>query len=319
MASRCRTRPLDCKRWVNTTTYLPGKTRPTPKGGVEWDSAPATETLNLYAYKEGWCYSRQISIWADGQEHTITMQRALHVTGHVVDATTGDPIPTFQVVPGYGEGSGESVWNRSETAHATNGAFALDFKEALQPWRVKVEAEGYAPLVSDAIPPYFSETLVLQLKRADAANSVRGVVLLPDGKPAAGVEVAKLTLDNRVPLGNGRSNDDEAGQLIKTDEHGNFSFPADPRMHSVAAAGPEGFAKLRVKDASQPVTLRLQNWGRVEGTVAESERSRPIDNIVLMDDTAMRYQGSVTLDMNYFRPSRMQTGTSLFKMFRRGI
>lgn len=269
------------------------------EGRVEWDSAPASETLNLYAIKDGWCFTRQILVHADGQEHTVTMQRSLHLTGRVLDATTGDPIPAFQVVPGYGEGSAESVWNRGETVHATNGEFALDFREAQQPWRVKVEAEGYAPLLSDAIPPYFSQTLVLQMKPIDAANSVRGVVLLPDGKPAAGVQVAKLTLDNRVRVGNGTFDDRGVGLLIKTDERGNFTFPTDPRMHSVAAVSAEGYAKLRIHDASHPVTLRLQKWGRVEGTVAESERSHPID-VRFMDDAAMNYEGSVQMDPNYF-------------------
>jgi RNA polymerase sigma factor (sigma-70 family) len=277
------------------------KAKTDAEGRIEWDSAPAAETMELYAYKDGWCFSRQIQLKADGQEHTITMQRALHLSGKVVDATTGNPISVFKVVPGYGEGSGEFVWHRGNSLRGKNGEFAIDLTEARQPWHVTVEAEGYESLVSDAIPPYFSQTLVLQMKPVDIAKSVRGIVLLPDGKPAAGAQVVKLTLDYHVRLGNGKFDDHGVGTLLmKTDEHGNFMFPTDLRMHSVAAVSAEGYAKLRIHDASHPVTLRLQKWGRVEGTVAESERSRPIEFVELMDDTAMNYEGSVEMDPNYF-------------------
>lgn len=281
-------------------------------GRIEWDSAPPDEMLELYAIKDGWCYTRQIEVKADAEEHTITMQPVLRVSGRVVDANTGDPISTFKVIPGYGEGDGEAVWLRADSRRGTNGEFTFNFSESRQPWRLAIEAEGYERLVSSEIPPYFRDTLVLQMKPADAAKGIRGVVLLPDGKPAAGAQVAKLTLDYRRPLQDARFRDTGVGLLTNADATGSFSFAPDSRAHSVAAVSPDGFAKLRVTDPSKPVVLRLHAWGRIEGTVAKKERAQPIQWIVLMDEPAMNYEGSVTLDVNTYHATPDSSGRFTF-------
>ena len=282
-------------------------------GRIKWDSAPARDTLELYAHKDGWCYTRQIDVMADGQEHTINLQRVLKLSGNVVDAKTGAAVPTFSVFPGYGEGSGESVWFRGETQHGTNGAFTLEFKENRQPWRVQVEAEGYQPMISDPIPPYYTGTMGVSLQAANPAKAIRGLVLSPDGTPADGAQVAILSLDYSASLGQAKFRDNGTGILTNTDASGWFNFPPNPREHSVAAVNAAGFAKLRVQDPREPVTLQLQPWGRIEGTVAEKERSLPIESIVLMDDTAMNYHGALSLDINNFSAKPDSSGRFSFE------
>ena len=123
---------------------------------------------------------------------------------------------------------------------------------------------------------------------------MRGVVLLPDGAPAAGAQVALLSFEHNVTLQN-QSFQGNNRWLAKTGERGEFSFPANRLAHSVAAAGAAGYAHSRVRDTREAVTLRLQPWGRVEGTVAERAATLGVTNVRLYDPAAENYQGRVSL------------------------
>jgi len=282
-------------------------------GRIEWRSAPRGEELELFARKEGWCYTRDVHATADSQEHTITMKPALTLIGHVTDADTGAPVESFKVIPGFGEGRGEQVWYRGDTRLGTNGQFKLVFGESRQPWQLLVEAEGYQPMVAGPIPPDYSGLYEVVLKRADPSAGMRGVVLLPNGAPAAGASVALLTLDYNVSLRPGRFRDEGFGNLTNTDGAGKFAFSANPRAHSVAAVSTAGFAKMRVKNPATPVTLRLEWWGRIEGTVADATRALPIEGLVLEDDTAWNYHGAVVPDINAFQEKADESGHFVFK------
>jgi hypothetical protein len=69
--------------------------------------------------------------------------------------------------------------------------------------------------------------------------------------------------------------------------------------HSVAAVGEAGFVVARVSDPREPVTLRLQPWGRVEGEVAPDAQTHPIQELRLYDPFAQNYQGKVSLMDSY--------------------
>src|SRR5439155_6405258 len=153
-----------------------------PDGRIEWNSAPR-DRLQLCAIKDGWCFTRDVWVEPDGEEHRITLQQALHLVGRVTDAETGVPIPVFKAFPGYGDGPSEQVWERLDTRRGENGDFKVSFVETRQPWRVRVEAEGYLPEISAPLSPDFSGTLELQLKRLTAENRIKGLVRLPDSQP----------------------------------------------------------------------------------------------------------------------------------------
>jgi hypothetical protein len=53
----------------------------------------------------------------------------------------------------------------------------------------------------------------------------------------------------------------------KTDAQGAFSFEPKPWAHTVVAVGPAGLGRARCFDASKPLEIWLQPWGRVEGVV----------------------------------------------------
>ncbi len=137
-------------------------------GRVNWTSAPPEQELELYAFKDGWCYSRDLRFKADGEEHAIKMQRVLELSGWVTDAVTGQPVQDLKAFPCYGEG--KEGWQRSATHRGIGGKFLVRFEERSSPWRVRVEAEGYVPFDSKPVPSDFAGMLKVALQPLPTAT-----------------------------------------------------------------------------------------------------------------------------------------------------
>lgn len=153
------------EQWGARRHVLDWESKTDADGRIEWNSADPRNTLQLCAVKSGWCYNRSVNVVANGQEHTITMERALILSAHVTDADTGEAISAFNAFPGCGEGSGESVWRRGSTKKGVNGDVKITFDETEKPWRVCIEAEGYLPFTSKDLGSEFSGILEVLLKR----------------------------------------------------------------------------------------------------------------------------------------------------------
>jgi hypothetical protein len=235
-----------------------------PDGCIEWSSAPSNASLQVYAKAAGWCYTRDQWVIANGKEHLIRMRRSLTVTGVAVDAETGEPIRELKAFPGYG--NEEHAWERLETRHGRDGAFRVEFQENRLPWRVRVEAPGYLPATSPDLPAGFDEVLDLSLQPIRTTKQIAGTVLLPDGRAAAGAEVALCTFEQTIgaTLMKGRFEQRGFNNIRRTDHSGRFAFLPDPQAHTLVAVHPAGFARVDVGDANE---IRLLPWGNVEGTV----------------------------------------------------
>jgi len=272
-------------------------------GRIEWTSAPRDVELELFARKDGFCYTRSVRVRADGEEHTIAIYHALDVYGRVVDAETGRAIRDFKALPAYGDreryGSDHgAIWNSLETVRGTNGMFKLTFVEKQFPWHLRVASDGYDDWTSEPLTNRFQVVLDIAMKRSKPEDAVRGVVLLPGGGPAVGAQVALLSFEHNVTLRN-QAFDGNKRWLTKTGERGEFSFPVNRLAHSVAVVSSAGYAHLRVREAREPVTLRLEPWGRVEGIVDESAATHGVVTVELYDSAAQNYQGRVSLLGSY--------------------
>ncbi len=279
-------------RWREKTDF---------NGRIEWRSAPRDVELELFARKDGFCYTRDIKVKADGEEHTLTIQHTLDVYGRVVDGETGRAIRDFKALPSYGASDrfSDSGLRWFAGVRGTNGMFKLSFVEKQFPWYLRLTADGYDDWTSEPLTNRLQVVLDIAMRRSRPEDSVRGVVLLPDGALAAGVQVALLTFEHNVTLRN-HCFDGNQRWLAMTDERGEFSLPANRLAHSVAAVGTAGYAHLRVRDAQEAVTLRLRPWGRVEGTVDESAAALGASEVRLYDPAAENYQGRVSLLNSYF-------------------
>jgi RNA polymerase sigma factor (sigma-70 family) len=247
-------------------------------GRLQWLSPPKGE-LELTLSKAGYRFSRTNKLAADDIVHTIVLHPLATVTGSVTDAEAGTPIASFKFTMGHSQpwvpSDATPIWDMHSQA-GSNGSYKVVIEEEQVPY-LRIEADGYETVeVELQLTKGVEGVRDFPLKRASATNSIRGTVLMPDGSPAVGVEVALCTANVGVML-NGTAF--EAGAFghygrwhandfrRKTDEQGSFSFDPMPGAHTVAAVGPAGLGQVRCFDFAKPLEIRLQAWGRVEGSL----------------------------------------------------
>jgi hypothetical protein len=278
-------------------------------GRIDWNSAPR-DTVDLYAGKSGYFNSRRNLITADGEEHTIKLQPQLTVAGSVTDAATGRPIAAFKAIPG----SEPSYWQRHNTANGTNGEFKLAFEEFRAPFQVRIEADGYEPAISPPLPPNTNSVAYdFKLKKLDPQSAVQGVVLLPDGSPAAGAQVALCNAEKGIQLGRAKFLDRRNSIVVDTDPEGHFAFPFDPAPKLVAALHPQGFGRVHLNATNRNVSIALQPWGRIEGTLKLRDGNNAGRQIRLMEISNPYSRQGISLDLGTFSVKTDEHGTFTFE------
>lgn len=96
-----------------------------------------------------------------------------------------------------------------------------------------------------------------------------GTVLSPTGEPLAGAEVALGSPENQVTLsaeGSAPALMPER-RIVRTDQAGRYSLPADPEGVALVFVHKQGYAKIVVDDFPPPPEVRLAPWATVEGVV----------------------------------------------------
>jgi RNA polymerase sigma factor (sigma-70 family) len=248
-------------------------------GRVQWLSAPKGE-LEFCVLKSGYRTTRQHKFVADDAEHTFVLHPALMLSGRVTDADSGKPVENFKMTRGYSqlfsnEETG-TVWDFHERWYGTNGNYNVVFDEEHIP-HLRIEAEGYDMFdIKPEFPTGAVSACDFQLQKSGTGHAIRGTVLLPDGTPAANVDVALCTFQVAITLAGTKFDDRLMGRDLfnrpaefrhKTDANGGFSFSPKPSAHTVIAVCDAGMGKAHCFDSSKPLEIHLQPWGRIEGSV----------------------------------------------------
>jgi predicted DNA-binding protein (UPF0251 family) len=269
--------------WGRTGTlaqHLPGQTD--ADGRLEWFSPPQGQ-LEMQFSKAGYRSSRTNRFAADGKVHTIVLHPVATVTGSVTDAETGTPAASFKFTIGrtqpWNPADQTPMWDLPRQT-GSNGSYRAVIEEEQVPY-LRIEADGYETVETEVqLTNGVTAVRDFPLKRTSEAHSIRGTVLLPDGSPAVGVEVALCTAQVGVMLNGtafepgpfGRSRVLQGSDYRrKTDAQGSFSLDPKPGAHTVVAVGPAGLGRMHCFEFSQPLEIRLQPWGRVEGSVRTSD------------------------------------------------
>lgn len=251
------------------------------RGRLEGIPTNALNGLVCHAGAKGYFYSRNVRLNSNGPEPSIRLVKSLHVSGTVLDAGTREAVLDFKAIPCRGEGS--YGYDRSQTKHGQWGVYAVDFSEPEVPFRVRVEADGYEPAMSPPMGQHPSEQEQnFLLRRKDTSRAIHGIVVLPDGQPAANTRVALLTFEQGITLYRGTFKREEGAILATADAQGEFKFDPDPQAHTLVAADPvNGFGLLRMHRSTQPFKVPLQPWGRIEERVVLSGYAAPNQQVFI--------------------------------------
>jgi hypothetical protein len=198
------------------------------------------------------------------QPQTVSVK----VTGSVVDAETRQPLPDFYMTTGTQDRERTGFeWSETNRMLLTHGTFTVILAKERQAPAVLIEADGYLPQCSGPIRGLETNLTFLLKKGSGPA----GVVLTPDGRPAAGRTVYFSRLKDLVYLeGPKLTPKKKASSRVRstiTDDAGRFSFAPDLDAFGVVVADDAGFAEVRVEDLKSSPEIRLQPWARVEGTL----------------------------------------------------
>lgn len=191
------------------------------------------------------------------------------ISGRVIDAETGQPIPSFRVFLGEVQAESRIHWRSPRTFQNTAGEFSRRFRDPPRFYSaVRVEAEGYLPAISELFRysdpgRHFDFSL-------EKAEPLTGIVRSPEGDPVAGAEIALLTPNSRAVLGERRfarpiSDSHGSGDFTETDEQGRFVLSPDPLATRIVAVHEEGFVEIPVDEFYSPGEVTLREWGTIEG------------------------------------------------------
>jgi len=229
-----------------------------------------------------------VAAWATPSPADATNADEPLVTLHVVDQETGGPIERFVVVPGTPyDGNAVAVWQPHLARESTAGRFEWPRKRTYDQFRLRVEADGYRPAVTDwLLNKDGPQEITLPLIRD---VGLAGRIVTPDGTPAAGAVLAialpnrEIRIEGRTIVGTDSPPAEKLGDrwrrpfTTKADGDGRFHLPpeTDPTALLVAVHDDgilqQPFSKLAEDIASRGEAgdheLQLLPWGQVSGRV----------------------------------------------------
>ncbi len=267
--------------WFFDIPVNSGKT--SENGELVWKNAPL-DGFEVSCEKGGYMYGSHRSIVADQKEFIFTLRRPVKIACTTVDAETGKPIPEFRLDSGFTFKDESGVENPDQKVF-WDGHNTVVGKDGKAEWSQKGEnggfdkvmlrarADGYAEAISEPIPPGVDAYAVkFEMKRPsdNDPDLLGGVVLTPDGKPAAGAVIGVATSSRHVSIENGYSMYDPPAT---TDAEGKFRISKrgtgiNDQDYKLVALHDSGFVKIVKADfEKQKEPLRLVPWGRIEGTL----------------------------------------------------
>jgi RNA polymerase sigma factor (sigma-70 family) len=255
-------------------TKIPG--RADADGVWEWTSAPDS-AVKLQVWSQGYA-EQSLEIAGGDVTRTVTLKGEHLVTGRVLDAVTGKPIPAFTVI--------HVLVFRKDLLHASrihamlgkDGVFSFVPDREDVAFRVRIEALGYR--TQDG--PEFrmgDEANRVQDFRLQPSQPVAGVVLDAAGKPVPKMAVLLATPTEPADLeGDGGI---DGNNITFTDAAGRFAFPDPGAPCAVVARGAAGFATAEFPAGQRDLgKLRLQAWASVRGQF--SDGGKPVSGATIV-------------------------------------
>lgn len=241
------------------------------EGRVEWRSAPRDAVL-CDLWKAEYMRIRLMPIKAGDEETVITLPDELVISGKVIDATTGKPIPEFGVRSGIlFQHSDRVSWSPDEPTRFTRGTYRFKIDSPQRGHLLEFIADGYKPAQSRPYKPTDGgQRFDVKLQPGGGPT---GIVLKPDGEPAAGAEVAVTTKGYLAGVVGGRLSSNQSAPVFKADEAGKFTLAlrGDDRF-VLTVVHDAGYAEHSSGAFKRSNQITLEAWGRIEGRVMRGRR-----------------------------------------------
>ena len=173
-------------------------------------------------------------------------------------------------------------WWRMGAVEYTGGRYSRKFDLEKEVLHVRVEAPGYEPAESRAFRP--DEGAVIQDFRLKPAAGISGVVLLPDGKPAAGVQVVLGTQEDRAFVRGGVFQENSHAERLTTGPDGRLTVPKREGVFLIVVAADAGFADATSVEFAKTGKVVLQPWGRIEGEVRIGRKPAAYQSLVYLPE-----------------------------------
>jgi len=204
----------------------------------------------------------------------------IKVSGVVLDATSRKPLPHFTVTEGRGIRGEEIDWLSTRKTEQSNGVFAVYFTKQAQAPAVLIEADGYLP---KSIGPIGANgtNITLALNKGSGPS---GVVLKPDGQPAANITVYLTDMKNGVYVSENlsvRENIYRGTHSRTTDSAGRFSFPPQIDAFAIIVVDESGYAEARIEELEKTPKVRLKAYARIEGDLMIGSRAGTNESVRL--------------------------------------
>jgi peroxiredoxin len=235
------------------------------QGHFVWDAAPEGEHP-YYFTADGYRPRSEPSLIADGRDKIIVLHRAEQggktiIDGQVTDAESKAAISKFAVY--VKEFKDEAVSHFCTNIVDSNGVYSVAVDSADLGCMIEIAADGYAPQMSGKKSPADGDQgLNFAMEKG---QGISGTVYLPDGKLAAGAEVAVCGPETEAALGQGHFADRFQKTVTIANEKGEFVLPTLDGAQTVCAVLASGFGETNIDAAHEPLRITLAPWATIKG------------------------------------------------------
>jgi protocatechuate 3,4-dioxygenase beta subunit len=283
------------------------------EGRAVWENAPEGN-LSFSFEASGYMRRDDVIVHSDDEEHSITLDKALTLTGTVRDENTGKLIQDFRIICGWPEGGyGPGVrWSTIDRfwLKFSGGVYRHSFEEPVvggsskAQFVFKFEADGYTPFQTRVFDANEGDTSLDVTLKPGSAPLV--TVLSPDGNPVIGADIGLMApgAGLRLTPGGFSKNSAGGGTLLKTDKEGRFQFTLEETIRQVVVASEQGYAAATPESLVADPNIRLQPWGRLEVSCRRGEKA------VVGREYTLEFPGERNEEIGFDFQTFKQTGDS---------
>ncbi len=241
-----------------------------------------------------------VTLVAKSDPHVITLADARVAFGKVTDASTGEPIKSFQAMPVIVFRPEFFSTRYADVKPGIDGRYELPLTGSGDPedrYRVRFEAEGYRSVVSEESFGPQDGRVELNV-RLEPGAAREGRVVDAEGEPVAGAAVLEGTPTWVPSIYNDKPNS-YGERVLRTDGEGRFRLNATTEPVRVRVWHDQGVAERLLDPADESLgDLTLQPWAKVSGRLLQD--GQPVgDHAVYYNPLVQRGLGEARFQGNY--------------------